>query len=225
MNQKMSVMIVDDHALFRAGLKSIIQQDLRYDIIGEAGSYREGIQKAIELRPDLMVVDISLPDRDGICLTSEVKRNLPNTAIIIVSIHSKGEFVARALQSGAKGYITKESTPKELLHGLEVVSSGEYYIDSALSSEVAKKLSEKENSEDKFANSLYASLTSREQEILRQLVEDNTVGMIAKNLFISVKTVENHRTSIMKKLNLRSSIDMVRYSAKIGLIDIDEWKG
>ncbi len=223
MEQKKNIMIIDDHTLFREGLKTIIELDNLYQVAGEAGNAREGLEIAVKIKPDIVLVDISLPDKNGIELTAEIKEQLPDTHIIMLSMHSKGDYIARAFQSGARGYITKESTPSKLLQGLKAVLNGEFYIDSSLSHEVVKKLIGSTDKETGFSDNAYKSLTHREQQVLRLLVEDVSIKKIADKFFISQKTVENHRSSIMKKLNLHSDIELVRYAAKIGLIDLDLW--
>ncbi len=224
MNQKRKVLIVDDHALVREGLKSIIESDTSYQVVGEAGTCQDGLQKSIELQPELIVVDISLPDRNGIYLTSELKKQIPETTIIIVSMHSRGTYVAEAFKAGALGYISKNSTTKKLLHAFEVVLDGAFYIDSAVSSEVVGKISDSDNSNEDSSDALYKKLSLREQEVMKLLVEDTTVREIARRLFLSSKTIENHRTKITKKLNCHSTIELVRYAMRIGLIDMDSWK-
>jgi DNA-binding NarL/FixJ family response regulator len=223
MEQKKSVLIIDDHPLFREGLKKIIKQDNQYQVAGETGTALAGLQAVMKLKPDIVLVDISLPDKNGIELTSEISEQLPETNIIILSVHSKGDYIAKSFQAGAKGYVTKESTPAKLLHGLKAVLNGEYFIDSTLSNEVAKKLIGVTEKEMRFSDDAYKNLTQREQEVLRLIVEDKSIHEISEKLFISPKTIENHRSNIMKKLNLHSDIELVRYAAKIGLIDLDLW--
>ena len=175
MDQKKSILIIDDHPLFREGLKTIIKQDSQYQVTGEAGTAIEGLQAAVKLKPDLVLVDISLPDENGIKLAAEIKKHLPGTNIIMLSMHSKGDYIAMAFQAGARGYFTKESTPSKLLHGFEAVLNGEYFIDSSLSQEVAKKLIGATGKETKFSDDVYKSLTHREQEVLRLLVENKSI--------------------------------------------------
>ena len=221
MVKKRSIMIVDDHTLFREGLKSIIGQDSTFEVICEAGNGREALKFAKKYTPDLVVVDISLPDRSGIQLTREIRTLLPETFVIIVSMHSKIDYIVKAFQAGATGYVVKESAPDTLLQGLRVVSNGEYFMDSSVSHKTIEKLMELPAREAKITDAAYDTLTPREQEVMLFLAEGLSVKEIAEKLFISPKTVENHRVHIMNKLGVRSNIEFVRYAARLGLIDLD----
>jgi DNA-binding NarL/FixJ family response regulator len=224
MAPKKTILIIDDHPLYREGLKSLIGRDDRFEIVGEAGNGREGLQVARKLKPDLVVVDISLPDTSGIQLTRDIRSLLSEARIIIVSMHSKIDYIAEAFQAGATGYVVKESASDRLIEGLESVASGEYYLDSSVSHQVVENLLKFPIKEAKITNPNYASLTRREQEVMRLLAEGFCAKEIAVKLFISPKTVENHRSNIMNKLGLHSTMELVRYAARLGLIDVDLWK-
>ena len=224
MANKKSILIIDDHPLFREGLKAIIGRDAHFDVIGEAGNAREGLRMAKKFQPDLVLLDISLPDQNGIQLTREIRTLLPNTRILIVSMHSKIDYIAEAFQAGATGYVVKESAAERLLKGLEYVLRGDYFLDSSVSQQVVKKLMESPARDEKISDAAYGTLSPREQEVMRLLAEGLSRKKIAEKLFISPKTVENHRTNIMNKLGLHSTMDLIRYSAKLGLIDVDLWK-
>lgn len=224
MAQKKSIVIVDDHPLFREGLKSIISRNTEYKVVGEAGTGREGLELALALKPDLILIDISLPDKSGITLTREIRCRLSETRVLIISMHSKIDYIAEAFQAGATGYVVKESASNGLLRGLETVTKGDYFLDSSLSHAVVENLLNFPIKEARIRDDDYGSLTPREQEIMRLLAEGFSNKEIAKKLFISPKTVENHRSNIMGKLGLHSTIELVRYAARLGLIDVDLWK-
>ncbi len=222
--EKTGVLIIDDHPLFREGLKSIIGLDSKLKVVGEAGNARDGLKAAREKEPDLLTVDLSLPDRNGIELTSEIRIFLPTTPIIIISMHCKIDHIIQAIQAGAMGYLLKESASDSLIMAIGTVLKGNYFLDSALSNEVANRLLDTTNMNMKIKDSAYGSLTPREQEVMRLLAEGLPRKAVAKKLFISQKTVENHTTKILNKLSLHNTFELVRYAAKLGLIDVDLWK-
>jgi len=224
MPQTKGILIIDDHPLFREGLKAIIGRDKRFDVVGEAGNSREGLEMAKQLKPDLVLVDISLPDKSGIELMREIHALQSKSQVLVVSVHSKIDYITEAFRVGAKGYIIKESATDRLLQGLEIVGRGEYFLDCSLSHKVLQELIESPREEAKITDAAYGTLTSREQEVLRLLAEGLSTKEISDKLFISPKTVENHRANIMKKLDLHSIFELVRFAVRIGLIDIDLWK-
>jgi DNA-binding NarL/FixJ family response regulator len=224
MVHKKTILIIDDHPLFREGLKAIIRSDNRFEVIGEAGSGREGLRLAKELKPDLALVDMSLPDQSGIQLTRELKNASLKTHIMIITMHSKLDYIVKAFQAGATGYVVKESAPERLIQGMDTVLEGEYFMDSSVSNKVVEKLMRLPGKEIKISDAKYETLTSREQEITVLLAEGLSSKEIAEKLFISPKTVENHRSNIFCKLNLHSTIELIRYAARLGIIDVDLWK-
>jgi DNA-binding NarL/FixJ family response regulator len=157
-------------------------------------------------------------------VSQEIRELLSDTKVVILSMHLKIDYIVKAFRSGAIGYITKDSAPEKLLECLETVSKGEYYMDSSLSHAVVESLVKTREQETEVTGTGYSTLTPREQEILRLLAEGLSAKEIADKLFISQKTVENHRSNIMNKLDLHSTVELVRYAAKYGLIDVNLWK-
>ena len=220
------ILLIDDHPLFREGLKTIIRRDTAFDVAGEAGTAQEGMRAAQTLRPDLAVVDISLPDKSGIQLVRELAAALPQMRIIVVSMHSKVDYIVEAFQAGATGYVTKDSASENLLTGLLAVAKGEIFLDPSISREVARRLLEapghRRDQQGAVAgdgSAAYDALTPREREVMRLVCEGMYTKEIADALSISIKTVEHHRAGVMRKLGMQNTVELVRYAVKIGLID------
>lgn len=229
MTAKKTVLIVDDHPFIREGLKAIISRilgaDNVYEVIGEAENGREALELAQSLRPDICLMDISLPDQSGIELTHQLKRLFPGIQVLILSMHSKIGYIADAIQAGAAGYIVKDSATEKLMDALDLISRGEYYLDNAIQTQVVKHIRDFPRKEKKIADADFRALSEREQEVMKLLAEGFSIDDISERLFISPKTVKNHRTNIMSKLDLHNSHELVRYAVKVGLLDVDLWKG
>jgi len=221
---KKTILIVDDHPLVREGLISILKSAAGYEVVGQAGNARNAIRMVKNLKPDLVLLDLALPDKSGIELSREIRNISPPTRILIVSMHSKVEYIVKAFQAGATGYMVKESATEKLLQGIDRVVNGEYFMDGSVSHRVVEKLMQTPEKEMKITDVAYETLTPREQEITVLLAEGYSAKETAAKLFISPKTVENHRTSIMNKLGIHSTLELVRYAARLGLIDVDLWK-
>ncbi len=215
------IMIVDDHPLFREGLKALVQRIGGYEVTAEAGNCAAALEQARLKTPDIVIVDIGLPDGSGIELVRELQRQFPSLQVVVVSMHSKIEFVAESFRAGAGAYVLKESTTDSLAQALEAVCRQEQYLDNAVSPKVLQKLLEFSNRRAMISDSPYAQLTKREQQVFRLLAEGVHSSEIAKRLFISRKTVDNHRANIMGKLGLSSTVELVRYAARLGVVDLD----
>jgi len=182
MNQKKRILIIDDHPLFREGLKSIISQESRYEVVGEAGTANEGVAAAGELKPDMVLLDITLPDKSGIELIFELLQHSMESHILIVSMHSKIDYVVKAFQSGAMGYIVKESAGDMLIKGMDQVFKGRFFMDPSISHDVVKKLANPPSKESAQPDAGYDLLTAREQQIFTLLAEGMSMRQISDNL-------------------------------------------
>lgn len=216
------ILIVDDHPLYRDGLRARLSARPDFSVVGEAGTSAEGLRMAKELAPDLAVVDISLPDGSGIELTREMRAVRPDMPVLIVSMHAKLDFIAAAFQAGASGYMSKESGGEGILQAIDTVLAGGQYLDGSLSPTVLRRLSDISGRKAKTVDASYGTLSLREQQVMRLLAEGLTPEDIAAKLFVSRKTVLNHRYAIMTKLGIKSPMAFVRHAARLGLIDIDE---
>jgi DNA-binding NarL/FixJ family response regulator len=224
MGEKKTILIVDDHPFFREGLKSLLAKQSSYHVVGEAGTGEEGLKKAKELRPDLVIMDIGLPDVSGLAMTRKIREILSETMVVILSMHLKIDYIVKAFRAGATGYVTKESATSRLVECLKSVSKGDYFMDHSLAHEVVENLMKFPEDEVRVDDEGYDTLTRREKEVMCLLAEGFSTTAIAEKLFISRKTVENHRSNILSKLDLHSTVELVRYAAKFGLIDVTHWK-
>lgn len=224
MSEKISIVIVEDHPLFREGIRAMVAKEETLLFAGEADTLKEGLPKVKECRPHVALVDLSLPDGSGFDLIRDIREQIPETRVMVLTMHSKTTHIVKALEAGAMGYISKESASETLVSGIHAVAMGEYFLDSKVSKSVVKRLM---NTGDAHSvrNVDYNALTPREQEIMVLLAEGKSVRDISRKLFISPKTVENHRSNIMGKLDVHTSLELVRYAARLGLIDLDLWQG
>lgn len=218
MDANKKIVVIDDHETFRASLKRIIEKFSGFEVVGEAADARQGELVTGETGPDLAIVDLSLPDRSGIQLTRILKTIRPEIRIVIVSMHAKIDYIIGALRAGALGYLVKESVAGCLHQAMTAALNDEFYLDAALSQEIGVRLLETAETRD-ISDGAYGNLTAREQEVLRLLAQGVAVKDIGAKLFISAKTVTNHRANILSKLELHSTADLVRYAAKLGLLD------
>ena len=223
MTSRKRIVVIDDHPLYRENLKSIIATDAEYEITAEAGSGIMGLQSIRKFKPDLALVDVSLPDQNGIALTREILTCSPGTRVLIVSMHSKIDVIIQAFRTGARGYIVKKSAADMLLKGMDQVLKGNYFMDPSVSRQVVKKLAKMPAAEKSTTGDAYESLSPREQEILVLLAEGLSMRHIADKLSISPGTAEAYRSRILRKLGIRGITELTRYAAKRGLIDIDPW--
>ncbi|MFO7596238.1 MAG: response regulator transcription factor, partial [Desulfocurvibacter africanus] len=171
MSQAKRLLVIDDHPLFREGLKAIVSRDPRYVVSAEAGSGAEALQLARSVKPEIILLDLSLPDGSGLDLIGQFKTQLPTVHIVVVSMHAKLDLIAAAFKAGAEGYLVKESTAERLLQALDAVAREQQYLDSAISPKVVQKLFEFSTRRAQVTDSAYGSLTQREQQIMRLLAD------------------------------------------------------
>ncbi len=214
------ILLVDDHPAIRASIGTELLKKNIADSVFEAGSSEEGYEQAMKIQPDLIVMDISLYGASGIELTRKILQKSPDIKIVMLSMYSKVIYITESLKAGAKGYILKEADMESIMDGIKKVLSGETYVDSRISSKViASLIAPEEDMALASDDSSYDTLSSREQEILRLLAEGRDIREIAKELCISSKTVINHRTNIMQKLNCSNMVELIKYAIHIGLVD------
>jgi len=202
-----SIIIADDHVLVRKGIRGLLARQKDFNVVGEAGNYKEAVEQ-IDAHPmDLIIIDITMPGRDGFDIISHVRLAQPRARIMVLTMHTETEFVSRALKAGTHGYVTKDSTPEELIAAVRGVAGGSPFLSPKIAQSLALRLTQQNES-----TPLHSRLSPREFAIYGMLAEGKTVTDISRELDLSIKTVSAHKTSILRKLNLRNQSELVRYA-------------
>lgn len=217
---KTKVMLVDDHAVVRSGLRMLLESQAGIEIVGEAESGEEALEKIRSLRPDVVLMDIAMPDMSGIEATRRIKEKYAETAVLALTMHEDDQYFFEMLNAGASGYVPKRAAPDELVTAIRTVGRGEVFLYPSLATRLVQDYLHRVESGDQPV--IYDELTPREREVLVLIAEGLTNPEIAEELVISPKTVDSHRENIMRKLNMHSRIDLVKYAIRKGLIELDE---
>lgn len=218
---KIKVILVEDHVIVRDGIKLILQSENNIEIIGEASSYEE-LQSLLEVKsPDILIMDISLPDISGIEITSRLKKSNPGIKVIILSMHIKEDFIFNSIKAGTRGYLPKNTSKSDLINAVNTVYKGGEFYSSEVSNIVLKSYIRKVKELPGENEDHTKQLTRREEELLKMFVLGVSNKEIAEKLFISTRTVESHKHHIMNKLKLESNIDLLRFAIKNGIIEIE----
>ena len=220
MSPPIKLLLADDHAVVRSGLRMLLEAQPDMEIVGEAESGREALQLVRQLRPDVVLMDVQMPDMNGIEATEAIKARHPETVILALTMYEEDQYFFEMLKAGASGYIPKRAAPDDLVSAIRAVSQGEVFLYPSLASRLVQDYLERVESGDQPL--IYDELTPRAREVLIEIAEGLTNPEIAEKLVISVKTVDRHRENIMQKLNLHSRIDLVKYAIKKGLIDLED---
>jgi two-component system, NarL family, response regulator NreC len=214
--RKIRVLLADDHKLMRSGLRLLIEQQADLAVVGEAGDGREAVTLAKSLKPDVLVMDISMPNLSGIEAALQITESHPEISVVMLSMHSDEGYVLRALKAGAKGYLLKDSAEADLIRAVHAVAGGKSFFSPAVSKvlldDYVRKL-RRSGAED-----AYDLLTPREREILQLVAEGKSNKDVANLLNLSVYTIETHRSNIMEKLNLRGIPELILYAVRKGII-------
>jgi two-component system response regulator NreC len=206
------ILLADDHALVRQGFSMILGAEPDMEVVGQAGNGREAVEMAEKIQPDLIVMDVAMPELNGIEATRRLASSLPRTRVLALSMHKDSVYVREILRAGARGYLLKDSGDADLIAAVRAVARGEGYISPAVSEAVLSDYR-------RHVTDPLDLLTSREREVLQMIAEGKTNKEIATVLNLSVYTVEAHRGRIMEKLNLHSAGELVRFALRSGLID------
>jgi two-component system, NarL family, response regulator NreC len=212
------IILADDHAIVRHGLSRAMEQEQDIEVIGQAEDGNMTVALARQLRPDLVLMDISMPDLNGIEASREIRRESPETQIVALSMHSEKRYVTEMFKAGAKGYLLKDSNFSELLTAIRTVAEGKTYLSPSISDTVVEDMVTGEYGKE---SSAFSVLTPREREVLQLLAEGNTTKQAAMRLHISPKTVEAHRLRIMSKLNIDNIALLTKYAIQEGLTSLD----
>jgi DNA-binding NarL/FixJ family response regulator len=207
------VFIADDHAIVREGLKQILAETRDIVVAGEAENGLDAIKLFRKSECQVLLLDISLPDRNGIDVLKQIKKEKPELAVLMLSMHREDQYAIRALKAGASGYLTKQSAPKELVTAIRQVGGGLKYISAALAQELANHVG------DDHEAPLHETLSDREYQTLTMIASGKTVGVIAKELSLSVKTVSEYRARLLVKMKLKNSAELTHYAIKNQLIE------
>jgi len=204
------VLIADDHALVRGGIRALVEKIKGVVVVGEAGTGKEALRLVTELKPNLMLVDLTMPEGGGFEVLGQVTKNYPEIRVIVLTVHEAREYASRAMREGAAGFLPKSAASIELEQAIQTVSRGKVYISPEIG--VARGRTKSE---------LLDTLSPRKREILRLIAEGHTTKQIAQLLEIAVKTVETHRAQLMEQLDIHDVAGLVRYAILVGLIDVE----
>ena len=217
---KINLILADDHAVVRSGIRMLLEAQPDIEIVAEAETGKEAVSLVRSLRPDVILMDIQMPDMNGIEATKQIKMSIPETAVLALTMHEDDQYFFEMLHAGASGYVPKRAAPDELVTAIRTVGRGDVFLYPSLATRLVQDYLNRAESGDQPLH--YDDLTPREREVLTLIAEGLSNQEIAEQLVISVKTVDRHRENIMRKLNMHSRIDLVKYAIKIGLIDLEE---
>lgn len=212
---KIKVLVVDDHAILRDGIRALLALQDDIEIVGEAAEGKEAIEKARELEPDVIVMDLAMPGMDGLEATRRIRKKNPSVRVLVLTQHDSKEYILSAIKAGATGYIPKRALGSELITGIRTVCQGDSFLYPSAAAALIEDYRQQAEGEP------YDRLTEREREILKLIAEGYTSRIIANMLFISLKTVLNHRMKIMEKLDLHNRTELIKYAMRKGLVSMD----
>jgi DNA-binding NarL/FixJ family response regulator len=212
------VLIADDHKIMLAGLRSLLEKQTDFEVVGEANNGRKAVQMAQEKTPDVVVMDVSMPDLNGIEATMQIIESLPKTRVVALSMHSDKRFVMGMLRAGASGYLLKDCASQELANAIVQVAGGKKYLSPEITGVVIDDFLLGGSAEEVAAAS---PLSPREREVLQLIAEGWSTRQIASHLYVSIKTIETHRRQIMRKLDLHAIADLTKYAIREGFTSIE----
>jgi len=214
---KIRILLCDDHNLVRQGIAALLRSQPDMEVLAEASRGEEAVDKAVEMAPDIVLMDIGLPGLNGLEATRQIQKQLPQTRVLILTVHDREDYLFQGLKAGAHGYVLKGADVNDLLSAIRAVYQGEMFIYPSMTRRlVADYLKQAKSGEDK---DIYDTLTEREKEVLRLIADGKTTAHIAEALQLSPHTVRSHRENLMKKLNLHSKTELIKYALRRGFLD------
>jgi two-component system response regulator NreC len=216
------VLLADDHVIVREGLKKLLDGEPDITVVGEAADGIEALEKAKASRPDVVVIDITMPRLSGLEAVPLIKEALSDVKIVVLSMHKREAYVHQVFSSGALAYVLKASSSDEILEAVRTAYRGEYFLSSKIRSDVINVYLKSDREKPVVRG--YDLLSEREQQVFRLVVEGNSTDTIADILCISPKTVEKHRSSVMKKLDIHDVLGLIKYAVKVGIVDPELWQ-
>lgn len=218
----LKILVADDHPVVRTGIVALLRREPDFEVVGEAGSGADALAMARRLAPEVMILDLSMPEKGGLEVTRTLRGIFPDIGIVIFSVHDHETYVLQALQAGARAYVRKGAAHEEIIKAIRAAARGEYYLCSHLNRGLIDIFLRKRSVTT--PEEPYNFLSEREQQVFRMLVEGHSALRIADMLCVSPKTVEKHRANAMRKLNCPDFFCLVKYAVRIGLIDPESWK-
>ena len=214
MAETIKILLVDDHAMFRAGIKALIEAEMRMEVVGEASTGDEAVDRVRELKPDVVVMDLAMPGSNGLEATRRISALHLNTNVLVLTVHAEEEYLVPVVEAGASGYLTKTSADTDLLEAIRVVAGGQVFLPPKAATLLLKRYKDAEGDDSAGLN----DLSSREQEVAALTAEGFSSREIGQKLFISPKTVDTYRSRIMDKLGLSHRSELVRFALRVGLL-------
>ena len=213
------ILIVDDHGVMRAGLRSILSEESDLQVIGEAANGENALRLVGEFQPDITLMDIGMPGMDGIEITRRLKKISPQTQVLILTLYEDESLLREAIKAGASGYVVKRAVEEELIAAIRAVSQGYMYIHPAITHLLVKDISPSVEKKAETKNDALHALTQREKEVMGYIIRGFTNRQIAETLFISIRTVEGHRASLFGKLGLKNRVELIEFAEKNSLMN------
>jgi len=217
MSDKIRLLLADDHAILRSGLRLLLSEQPDMEVVGEAADGEEAIEKTRELNPDILLLDITMPGVGGLEVLERIKKECPQVRVVVLTMHADESYMERVMASGGSGYVLKKAADTELITAIRAVHQGGVYLHPSMTRALVNQLQRRSAAEERQSR-LESKLSEREREVLKLIAEGYTNKEIADMIFLSVKTVETHKAHIMDKLELRSRAELVRYALDNGLL-------